>query len=100
MSVREKLRERLNDEFGSLGYVFNNSNLERLYHGHHQRSCGAWSWMVRPDSNIASVGSQFSMVECLRAKYWHISNRYGDICIYPTNEKLSDEYDIRTGGRQ
>ncbi len=99
MSIREKIRKRLNKEFNTLGYTFDNSELERLYYGHWQRSGGAWSWMTRPDFNIVPIGSQFSMKECLNAKYWHLSNRHGDICIYPTNEELSDEYDIRNVGR-
>lgn len=43
---------------------------KRLYHGHHQRSAGAWSWNTTFDRNdgVTEIGSQLSMRECLKLK--------------------------------
>ena len=46
---------------------------ERLYHGHWQRSSGAWSWGLK----ISNVGSGSSMSECLKAKKWEIYYAHG-----------------------
>lgn len=95
MIIREKLRARLNKEFSEMDMTFNDSELERLYHGHWQRSEGAWSWITRPDSGLTAIGSQFSMSECIKANHWHVSLWQGALSIYPTDEEISDEYDIR-----
>jgi hypothetical protein len=41
---------------------------KRLYTGHWQRSSGAWSWVVQLTDQVGSVGSAWSMTQCLRSK--------------------------------
>jgi hypothetical protein len=40
---------------------------KRHYHGHWQRSSGAWSWSCHFISSQQAVGSQDTMLACLKA---------------------------------
>jgi hypothetical protein len=45
------------------------ATVRRLYPGRHQRAAGAWSWTVEGTfvRSPLSIGSQYSMAECLAA---------------------------------
>ncbi len=66
MKPSEKLIARLKVE----GHISTEGDFSfhRTYDGRWQRSDGAWSWEVRSDGE--SVGSQFSVRECFKAKVW------------------------------
>jgi hypothetical protein len=85
MNIREKLADRLNNEINS--YSFSSDRISRLYCGYLQRAEGAWSWYTNPIDSVASVGSQFSMKECVDAKYWYMRSYSGDLTIFPHNDE-------------
>lgn len=39
---------------------------ERLFHGHRQRSAGAWSWQAMYKDGSSYIGSAYSMGDCLK----------------------------------
>ncbi len=39
---------------------------KRLFHGHHQRSAGAWSWQAMYKGGSQYLGSAYSMGDCLK----------------------------------
>ena len=47
---------------------------KRLYHGHLQRSSGAWSWHCVIISNQQAVGSQETMSHCLKLNNEELDN--------------------------
>lgn len=86
MKISEKLVARLRKEFPDLmESIPETEKPRRLYHGHHQRSIGAWSWCIGGKLGIlTSIGSQWSMKEILNESKITIFHEYGgDISIIP-----------------
>ena len=62
LTIAERLQKRLETILGEPV-----SLPKRHYHGHWQRSSGAWSWSCHLLSNQQPVGSQDTMLMCLKA---------------------------------
>lgn len=76
-----RLLERLRQEIDL--YIAPDAVVERYYPGTHQRSSGAFLWGVKHDS-IVSIGSCYTMKECLGAKELTIFQNHGDWEVVPT----------------
>ena len=85
MKIKEKLRDRILDDPRFDDFNFFGSECERLYPSLDDRSAGAWSWCI-VSSGLTTVGSQWSMKECLKANSWELHPTYlapGQIAIWP-----------------
>jgi hypothetical protein len=92
MKISDKIIERINKEFGL--DIPKSQRPRRLYHGHWQRSEGAWSWCVGGNLEFQMCyGSQFTMKELLKEKYIILFREHGsDVAIIPATEKEYLEY--------
>lgn len=79
MKVSEKLKERLEKEFGITA-----TNFKRTYAGWHQREEGAWRWSARTFKG--DIGSQYPMTYLLKCKKIEVDNFYGDLDINPVDD--------------
>jgi hypothetical protein len=90
MKISEKLIERLRKEFDDFNKDIPISEKpRRLYHGHIQRSIGAWSWCIGGNVNcVYSYGSQWPMKELLKANELSLFTEVGgDVSIIPEKSK-------------
>lgn len=64
MKVSERLIKRLKTELGlELLYV------ERVPRGRHQAACGQFAWIGKLKDRAGDVGSENTMLECVKAKH-------------------------------
>lgn len=85
-SISKLLTERMHKEIdGFSDCISKKCKPRRLYHGHHQRSIGAFSWCIGGSiDNANCYGSCFTMKEILEAPNWTLFQGYGiEIEILP-----------------
>ncbi len=82
-SISERLVERLRSELQIP--IPEGIKPRRMYHGHHQRSAGAWSWCIGGTTEwLPSYGSSWNMNHILKAEKISIFRENGsDISILP-----------------
>lgn len=91
-TISQKLKERIVKEFSI--DIPDNEMPRRLFHGHHQRSMGAWSWCIGGNLNWnPSYGSSYSMSEILKAKHLITFQEHGfEISFLPVSEIEYNEW--------
>lgn len=63
MKISEKLQKRLLDDLGLKVEL-----PEKIPRGFHGRCAGQWAWMARFTEGGGDIGSEDTMVQCVKAK--------------------------------
>jgi G3E family GTPase len=87
MNLSERLLKRLRAE--GVVPLDQEVHMRRANASRSMRTNGAWSWFAEWGTRRTeeTVGSQWSMAQCLKAPRWEVSkNEFGETNIDPTDE--------------